>query len=123
VLHSRHSAFVSTAEAQLGAKQFAAAWHQGRNTPIADIVARAVRVNDIDELERSGDRSERPFGLTAREVEVLRLICEGRSNRAIAEELFVTKRTAQTHVQHIFDKMGVGTRAAAAARAVELHLL
>jgi non-specific serine/threonine protein kinase len=123
VLHSRHSAFVSTAEAQLGAKQFAAAWQQGRNTPIGDIVARAVRVDDIDELERSGDRSERPFGLTAREIEVLRLICEGRSNRAIAEELFVTKRTAQTHVQHIFDKMGVGTRAAAAARAVELHLL
>jgi DNA-binding NarL/FixJ family response regulator len=68
-------------------------------------------------------RAERPFGLTAREIEVLRLIREGRSNREIAEELFVSERTAQTHVQHIFTKMDVNTRAAAAATAVERQLI
>ncbi|HET9661853.1 MAG TPA: LuxR C-terminal-related transcriptional regulator, partial [Thermomicrobiales bacterium] len=119
---SRYAQSVSTAQTQLGAKQFAAAWQKGRSTPIGDIVAWAVRVDDIEETERSGAHSERPFGLTAREIEVLRLICQGRSNREIAEELFVSERTAQTHVQHILDKMAVRTRAAAAARAVELGL-
>lgn len=114
-LRPHYSDFVSTSQAQLGDRQFAAAWQQGRSTPITDVVARAVRGDDLDELERS----ERPFGLTAREIEVLRLVRQGRSNREIAEQLFVTHRTAQTHLQHIFDKMGVNSRAAAAALAVE----
>jgi len=114
---------ISTAQKQLGDKQFAAAWQQGRNTPIADIVAWAMRIDHIDALEHPSARSERPFGLTAREIEVLRLIREGRSNREIAEELFVSERTAQTHVQHIFTKMDVNTRAAAAATAVERQLI
>jgi non-specific serine/threonine protein kinase len=122
-LRPRYSDFVSTAKAQLGEKQFEAAWQQGRTTPIADIVAQAVRVDGIDEIERSGAPSERPFGLTAREIEVLRLIRQGRSNREIAEELFVSKRTAQTHVQHIFDKMDVNSRAEAAALAVETKIV
>jgi predicted ATPase/DNA-binding CsgD family transcriptional regulator len=121
--HSRYMQSVSTAQTQLGDKQFSAAWQQGRGTPIGDIVAMAVRVDDIDEFDRSGARAERPFGLTAREIEVLRLIREGRSNREIAEELFVSERTAQTHVQHIFTKMDVNTRAAAAATAVERQLI
>jgi DNA-binding CsgD family transcriptional regulator len=58
------------------------------------------------------------YGLTPREIDVLRLIALGRSNPAIAEMLFISSRTAQTHVQHIFGKLGVNTRAEAAAFAV-----
>jgi non-specific serine/threonine protein kinase len=120
---SRFSKFAAAAQSELGDKHFTAVWNQGRSTPIADIVDRAIRVEDIDELERSEASPERPFGLTSREIEVLRLIRQGRSNREIAEELFVTHRTAQTHVQHIFDKMGVNTRAAAVAIAVETKIV
>jgi non-specific serine/threonine protein kinase len=122
-IRSRYSDFVSTAQAHLGDRQFAAAWQQGRNSPIADIFAWAVRVGDLDERGPSSTRPDRPFGLTSREIEVLRLIRQGRSNREIAETLFVSNRTAQTHVQHIFDKMDVNTRAAAVAIAVESKIV
>jgi ATP/maltotriose-dependent transcriptional regulator MalT len=58
-----------------------------------------------------------------REVEVLRLLCSGSSNREISAALFISQRTAQTHVQHILDKLGVSTRTAAAMRATELGLM
>jgi DNA-binding CsgD family transcriptional regulator len=57
-------------------------------------------------------------GLTAREVEVLRLIAAGRSDREIAEALGISERTAQNHVLHIRNKLGLESRAAAAAYAV-----
>ena len=53
----------------------------------------------------------------------LQLIRDGLSNREIGERLFVSERTAQTHVQHILDKLDVGTRAEAAADAVERGLI
>jgi DNA-binding NarL/FixJ family response regulator len=58
-----------------------------------------------------------PAGLTGREVEVLRLIAAGRSNRAIAEALFISLNTVLRHVSHIFTKTGVANRAEAAAYA------
>ncbi|MDP9370248.1 MAG: LuxR C-terminal-related transcriptional regulator [Chloroflexota bacterium] len=61
-------------------------------------------------------------GLTAREVEVLRLLIVGRSNREIAETLFISPRTVGTHVTKILDKLGVGSRSAAVARALQLGL-
>jgi DNA-binding NarL/FixJ family response regulator len=53
-------------------------------------------------------------GLTARELEVLRLLVEGKSDRAIAEALFVSRHTAANHVASILGKLGVPARAAAA---------
>jgi DNA-binding NarL/FixJ family response regulator len=57
--------------------------------------------------------------LTAREREVLALLAEGRANREIAAALVVTENTVKRHLKAIFEKLGVHTRAAAAARAVE----
>jgi DNA-binding NarL/FixJ family response regulator len=45
--------------------------------------------------------------LTPREREVLELVAEGRSNRAIAETLFIAERTVESHIQHVFDKLGL----------------
>ncbi|HSI99102.1 MAG TPA: HD domain-containing phosphohydrolase, partial [Patescibacteria group bacterium] len=65
----------------------------------------------------------RPAGLSEREVEVLRLVARGLSNRDIADRLVVSRRTAEHHVQHIYDKIGVSSRAAAALFAMEHALL
>jgi DNA-binding NarL/FixJ family response regulator len=64
-----------------------------------------------------------PAGLSDREVEVLRLVARGLSNRAIDERLVISPRTAEHHVQHIYTKIGASTRAAAAMFAMEHGLL
>ena len=61
--------------------------------------------------------------LSERELEVLRLVAIGRSNGQIAEELFITRKTASTHVTHILDKLGVSSRLEAAMLASRLGLL
>ena len=63
-----------------------------------------------------------PAGLTGREVEVLRLIAAGHSNRAIAQALFISPNTVLHHVSSIFAKLGVANRAAAAAYATRRGL-
>nr|MBA2718276.1 response regulator transcription factor [Chloroflexota bacterium] len=62
-------------------------------------------------------------GLSAREIEVLRLVAAGRSNGEIAEELFITRKTASVHVTHILDKLGVSNRVEAAMIGVRLGLV
>ena len=61
-------------------------------------------------------------GLTPREVEVLRLLVDGRSNRQIAEQLFISGKTASVHVTNILAKLGVHSRLEAAATARRLGL-
>lgn len=68
-------------------------------------------------------RSERPAGLTERELEVLGLVASGRTNRAIEERLFISERTVERHVSNIFGKLRVSSRAAATAHAYEHGLV
>ncbi len=79
-------------------------------------------------LEAAGHRSRRkrgawPGGLSDREVEVLRLVAQGCSNKEVAQRLSISARTVQHHTIHIYDKIGVSTRAAAALFAIENDLL
>jgi DNA-binding NarL/FixJ family response regulator len=62
-------------------------------------------------------------GLSPRELEVVRLIAAGRTNSAIAAELYLSEKTVARHVSNIFAKLGVGTRTAAAAYAFEHGLV
>jgi HD-GYP domain-containing protein (c-di-GMP phosphodiesterase class II) len=62
-------------------------------------------------------------GLSEREVEVLGLIAHGHSNAQIAQQLVISRRTAEHHVQHIYTKIGVSSRAAATLFAIEHQLL
>ncbi|GAB2804735.1 hypothetical protein GCM10027176_07030 [Actinoallomurus bryophytorum] len=66
-----------------------------------------VRVN-----RRTAGRGAGPHGLTRREMEVARLIVDGNTNQQIAERLFVSPRTVETHISHIFAKLGVTSRVA-----------
>lgn len=68
-------------------------------------------------------RSELPAGLSAREVDVLRLIARGSSNREMARTLVIAEKTVGHHIQHIYNKLGVSTRAAATLFAVQHDLL
>jgi DNA-binding NarL/FixJ family response regulator len=115
----------------LGDDDFAAAWHAGSSLSLADAITEAFAA--LDEIERratTGAATSRPdqtaakpvAGLTARELEVLRLLVRGGSNQEIADELFLSPRTVQAHIANIFGKLGVHTRAAAVARAYDLNL-
>jgi len=68
-------------------------------------------------------RREWPAGLTEREVEVLRLITYGLTTRQVARRLAISPRTADHHVEHIYTKLGVHTRAQAVASAFRLALV
>jgi len=68
-------------------------------------------------------KREWPAGLSDRQVDVLRLVSEGFSNREIAERLHISTRTAEHHVQDVYAKIGGSSRAAAALFAMEHHLL
>ncbi len=65
---------------------------------------------------------ERPSGLTDREVEVLRLVARGLTNKEIASALNISTKTAGHHVQHVLEKLGVTTRAAATMIAMKTGL-
>jgi HD-GYP domain-containing protein (c-di-GMP phosphodiesterase class II) len=68
-------------------------------------------------------RREGPSGLTAREVEVLRLLARGLSNKEIAQQLVISRKTAGTHIEHIYAKTGASNRAQASLFAVTHGLL
>jgi HD-GYP domain-containing protein (c-di-GMP phosphodiesterase class II) len=68
-------------------------------------------------------RRQRPAGLSDRELEVLRLISRGLSNRDMAAQLVISQDTVKHHIQHIYDKIGVSTRAGATLFAMENRLL
>lgn len=64
-------------------------------------------------------RTTRPGGLSRREIEVLRLVADGRSASEIATQLFISSRTAEHHIEHIYTKLGVSNRAEATRWAVK----
>ena len=76
-------------------------------------------VTELDRLTRPGDRTS----LTARECEVIRLVAAGRTNRDIASELMISEHTVARHLQNIFVKLGVTSRAAATAYAYEHRIV
>jgi len=90
------------------------------------ILARRARIRlatgDTPDGQGPGDPGAGDLGLTERELEVLRLVAAGRSNREIAAELFISPKTASVHVSNILGKLRVGSRGEAAAMAHTLRL-
>ena len=79
-------------------------------------------------LARTSELLEQPAprpagGLSEREAQVLRLVASGKTNRAIADELFISEKTVARHVSNIFNKLGVSSRAGATAWAYQRHLI
>ena len=78
---------------------------------------------DVALLDRLAGSAREDSGLSPRELEVLRLLATGRTNRAIADQLVLSERTVDRHVSNIFAKLGVSSRSAATAYAYENHLV
>lgn len=68
-------------------------------------------------------KPENDFGLTTREIEILKALASGLSNLAISEKLFLSEKTVKTHTHNIFRKMEVKTRTQAVMKAMECHIL
>ena len=113
--HDRYRRVVATVCEQLGEEVFSIARAEGELLPLDQLIAEAgTKPVGSDPSAGRADGAQ----LTPRELEVLHLIAAGRSNREIAEALYITHRTAQTHVAHILAKLDVGTRAEAGSWAV-----
>ena len=119
----RHTRRVQAAlRERLGESEYAAQRDRGLRLPPAEAVALARSVASglaaVSLPCRDG-----PTSLTPRERDVLPLLVEGRSDKQIAEALFIGPRTVQTHVANLFAKLGVNSRAVAAAVAVRRGLV
>jgi predicted ATPase/DNA-binding CsgD family transcriptional regulator len=104
----------------LGEPAFAAAYETGSSLSFDAAIAEALTPASAEGFPRAPRATD---GLTPREFDVLRLLAEGRSDREIAEALFIGARTVQTHVSNLFAKLGVNARAEAAAVAVRNGLI
>ena len=90
-----------------------------------EALAARARVDLTSSPVDSGAGGEAPdrFGLTPREREVLQLVAEGRTNRQIAESLFISEKTAGVHVSNILGKLDASGRTEAAAIARRYGLI
>jgi DNA-binding NarL/FixJ family response regulator len=89
---------------------------------MAPAVARAERLADrLAQAAEPPSSHRAPDGLTAREVEVLRLVAAGKSNAEIADALVLSVRTAERHIANIYARLGVGGPAARAAATAYAH--
>jgi HD-GYP domain-containing protein (c-di-GMP phosphodiesterase class II) len=94
----------------------------------ADVAAGRLEAEAVEAVlgaagHRVMRRREGPAGLTPREVEVLRLLARGLSNKAIAEHLVITPKTVANHIEHIYLKIGASNRARASLFAMQHGLL
>jgi DNA-binding CsgD family transcriptional regulator/tetratricopeptide (TPR) repeat protein len=102
--------------------------HEGRRLDVEAARRLFKQLNAEYCLARIGDQPKRPASeavgsLSEREAQVLRLIASGKTNRAIAEELFISEKTVARHVSNIFDKLGVSSRTSAVAWAFQHNLI
>jgi ATP/maltotriose-dependent transcriptional regulator MalT len=102
--------------------------HEGRRLDVEAARRLFKQLNAECCLARIAEQPKQPTreavgSLSEREVQVLRLIASGKTNRAIAEELFISEKTVARHVSNIFDKLGVSSRSAATAWAYQRNLI
>ena len=125
-----HESTIASAHTHLGEQAFDAAWAEGRTmTPEQALVAPgAVMIPTTapagpSSVPNAPQASTFPNGLTAREVEVLRLLAQGLTSAQIAERLVIGVVTVNSHVRSVYSKLGVTSRSAATRYAIENELV
>jgi predicted ATPase/DNA-binding CsgD family transcriptional regulator/Tfp pilus assembly protein PilF len=124
-----HARDMTGVREHLGEAAWATAWDAGQGLTLEQAVASALDASAtaqaavlVSKTVESSPLLSSPAGLSAREVEVLRLLAAGKSNREIADILFLSEHTVRVHVRHIFQKTGTDNRAAATAFAYQHNL-
>jgi predicted ATPase/class 3 adenylate cyclase/DNA-binding CsgD family transcriptional regulator len=107
-----YEADVAIVREGLTEEEFRRAWEEGRAMSLDEAVAYASRGRGERKRPSTGWAS-----LTPSELQVVRLVAEGLSNPKIGERLFISRRTVQTHLKHVFAKLGVTSRAELASEA------
>ena len=87
------------------------------------VFARLGAAPEVARIDALGTAEARPHGLTRRELQVLRLVAGGKTNKAIAAGLFLSEKTIDRHVSNILAKLDVPSRAAATAYAYRHRLV
>ncbi|MFN8590858.1 MAG: LuxR C-terminal-related transcriptional regulator [Thermomicrobiales bacterium] len=107
---------------RLGEEAFDAAWRSGQALSLPDAVAEALTIPKMTPGAQPAAATA-GHGLTARELEVLRLLVAGRSNPEIANALYISRRTVTTHLTNLFTKLGVRNRVEAPVAAQQRGLI
>jgi len=113
---------VAAVRSQLGDLVFEAAWTEGRKMTPEQAVEYALLTPDTP-AQVEAAQEDYPADLSAREVEVLRLVAGGMTNAQVARELYISPRTVNAHMGSVYHKIGSSTRAEAARFALEHGLL
>lgn len=117
---------VAAARVHLGEKAFASAWAQGRTMTPEQALSSLGPVHATKQpalVPITPTSPAYPHGLTAREMEVLRLLAMGLTSAQIAEQLVISLLTVNTHVRSIYSKLGIASRGAVTRYAIEHHLV
>ena len=123
------TALIAAGERELGVERLTGAYYTFRklgarpfaNRTASDLATAGERVDE--RLGRRAARDAEQAGLTRRELEILRRVAVGRTNREIARQLFLSPRTVDMHVRNMLAKLGCRSRTEATSRAHELGLL
>jgi predicted ATPase/DNA-binding CsgD family transcriptional regulator len=121
-----HEGVEAQVRSALSPEAFASARTAGATLSLTDAIAEALAEAELAGASDAATTAPDPAasaGLTVREGEVLRLLAQGLSDRDIAAALFISPRTASTHVSHLLAKLGVESRSAAVALAVRNGLV
>ena len=120
--HAHHDQILTTAHATLGDAHFVTTWDEGKRLSLGETIelvgAAVTRPDRVGHAETPADLAT-PDGLTAREIEVLALVADGRTDAEVAERLVVSVRTVHAHLRSIYRKIDLHTRSAATRYALE----
>jgi DNA-binding CsgD family transcriptional regulator len=124
VFRMEYERAIAAARTQVGEKPFTAAGAEGRAMTLEQALAGLQQASLFESIPEAlhAPQPPAPTDLTAREMEVLRLLARGLSNAQIAEELVVSQLTVKAHLRSIYSKLGVTSRSAATRYALEHHL-
>jgi predicted ATPase/DNA-binding CsgD family transcriptional regulator len=133
ILRAAYDYTVATTRATVGEDQFAAAWQEGQAMTLEAVLTAPAHAPLLSQHPADERHAPSPphapaartpaDNLTAREVEVLRLLAQGLTNAQMAERLVISPRTIHAHVRAIYSKLGLPSRVAATHYAIEHHVL
>jgi non-specific serine/threonine protein kinase len=121
---AHYERYLNAARGRVGAAAWTTAWAAGRALPREEAIALALALAPVDgEQATPAPAGDNQAGLSTREVEVLGLVAQGLTNAQVAARLFLSPRTIDQHLRSIYNKLGVGNRAAATRFAIEQTLV